>query len=99
MSSAAAEALRVWFRDPARTGGLRAPRAACVHSPPLLASSSRPPLSPCSDPFACSYAGQQIPLTLAQTSTDKYTCSAADVLDDAKRAYIRNTIIPAALDL
>jgi len=61
-----------------------------------------PPPNPtraCRDQFACATAGTPVPDTLGTSSTDTVPCTAADVLDVSKRAFIRDTLIPAALDL
>lgn len=67
----------------------------------LLFDSLAPVPSPflCSDPLACSFANQRINLTLATRSTDTYLCTAADVVDATKLAFIRNQLVPAAVEL
>jgi Leishmanolysin len=55
-------------------------------------------LEPNADSFACSAAGSSIQYTLAASSNEPYSCTAADVLDATKRAFIRDSLIPAAVD-
>jgi hypothetical protein len=47
--------------------------------------------------FACYTAGASYIPTLAKTSSDRLTCTAADVLTDAQRQYILSTLLPTAV--
>jgi len=54
-------------------------------------------LTPNVDQMACWTASGTVPLTLGVSSTDTYSCTAADVLTAANSAYVTQTLIPAAL--
>lgn len=53
---------------------------------------------PTPDPFACQFAGQAVQYTLANKANDTHNCTAQDVLDSQKRTYLKERLLPAAVD-